>query len=60
MKQRSKALAKAQERYYRASKDKYMAVYVRFDRDKDADLVAVLEAQDSKQGFIKEAIRAAI
>lgn len=57
MAERSEALKKAQEKY---KKEKTKIVNIRLHNDKDADIIERLNEVHSKQGYIKDLIRADI
>lgn len=49
----SKAQLKAAEKYLSGQRQ----IVVRFDKDKDADILSHLESQESMQKYIKDLIR---
>lgn len=52
----SEALKRAQEKYLKKIKHFHLTYHI----DNDADIIAVLEAQKNKSGYIRDLIRADI
>lgn len=57
LRSRSESLKKAQEKY---QKEKTTLINIRLNNEKDKDIIEQLKTKGSKQGYIKQLIRADI
>lgn len=56
----SEAQKRAQKKYDDANREKFKSVYLKLNKETDADILEKLAASKNVQGYIKELIRADI
>ena len=54
----TEAQKRAQKKYDEANKDKRYNVYLKLNKETDADIIEKLEKSENIQGYIKKLIRA--
>ena len=56
----TEAALRAQKKYDQANKDKYKNIFIKVNRETEADIVEKLESVDNVQGYVKGLIRSDI
>lgn len=51
------AQIRAQKKYDLENKNNYKGIYLKLNRESDADIIDKLDSEDNIQGYIKELIR---